>query len=101
MQPDSRSSADNRRLLLVVGIIAAVTLIRCAVLVISPLDLYPDEAQYWWWAQTPEFGYFSKPPMIAWIIWFSTAVFGQAEWTIRLASPLFHAATALLIFCIP
>jgi hypothetical protein len=31
----------------------AVTLVRVAVLVVSPLQLYPDEAQYWWWAQTP------------------------------------------------
>ena len=98
MRSAPTSSEDNRALQLALGIIVAVTLIRCAVLVISPLDLYPDEAQYWWWAQTPAAGYFSKPPMIAWIIWFSTTVFGQAEWAIRIASPLFHAATALLIF---
>lgn len=82
------------------AIVAAVTLIRCSVLVFSPLDLYPDEAQYWWWAQTPEFGYFSKPPLIAWIIWSSTAVFGNAEWAIRIAAPLLHAGTSLLVFAI-
>ena len=27
-----------------------------------------DEAQYWAWAQEPAFGYFSKPPLLAWII---------------------------------
>ncbi|HEX4078235.1 MAG TPA: glycosyltransferase family 39 protein [Rhizomicrobium sp.] len=80
------------------GIILAVTIVRCAVLVLSPLNLYPDEAQYWWWAQTPDFGYFSKPPMIAWIIWISTTLLGNSEWAIRIASPLFHAATSLLVF---
>ena len=83
---------------LALGIVAAVTLVRCVVLVLSPLELYPDEAQYWWWAQTPDLGYFSKPPMIAWIIWLSTALLGDAEWAIRIAAPLFHAATSLLMF---
>ena len=80
------------------AIIAAVTLIRCAVLMVSPLNLYPDEAQYWWWAQTPDIGYFSKPPMIAWIIWLSTALLGEAEWAIRISSPLLHGATSILVF---
>lgn len=80
------------------GAIAIVTAIRCAVLVLSPLNLYPDEAQYWWWAQAPDLGYFSKPPMIAWIIWLSTGLLGQSEWAIRIASPLLHAATALMVF---
>lgn len=85
---------------LTLAVVAAVTFVRCAVLVLSPLDLYPDEAQYWWWAQTPDFGYFSKPPMIAWIIAASTAAFGNAEWAIRIASPLLHAITSLLVFAI-
>ena len=79
-------------------IVGAITLIRVIVLLVSPLQLYPDEAQYWWWAQTPDWGYFSKPPMIGWIVWLTTAVFGNSEWAIRLASPLLHGATALLIY---
>lgn len=80
------------------GIVAVVTLMRSLVLILSPLDLYPDEAQYWWWAQAPDLGYYSKPPMIAWVIWLSTHLFGNAEWALRLPSPLFHGATALLVF---
>jgi len=96
----SPTHSENRAFAFAFGIVAAVTLVRCAILVISPLDLYPDEAQYWWWAQTPDLGYFSKPPMIAWIIWLSTAIFGEAEWAIRIASPLLHGATALVVFAI-
>jgi hypothetical protein len=80
--------------------VVLVSIVRCVILLVSPLDLYPDEAQYWWWSQAPTFGYFSKPPMIAWIIWFSTAPLGQAEWAIRIASPILHAATALMVFAI-
>ena len=79
-------------------VVAAITLIRLAVLLLSPLQLYPDEAQYWWWAQNPDWGYFSKPPMIAWLVWLTTAIFGTAEWAIRLSSPILHGATALLLY---
>ena len=78
-------SAEDRRYLNIALIaIAAITAIRVAVLILSPLDLYPDEAQYWWWSQNPDWGYFSKPPMIGWVIWLTTAFFGDAEWAIRI-----------------
>lgn len=82
---------------LVLFIVGTITAIRIAVLLLTPLQLYPDEAQYWWWAQTPDWGYFSKPPLIAWIIWITTRM-GDAEWAIRLASPLVHAGTAFVLF---
>jgi len=77
---------------------AAITLVRIVVLFMSPLELYPDEAQYWLWSRTLDFGYYSKPPMIAWSIWASTATGGDAEPWIRLFSPLFHAGAALAVF---
>lgn len=80
--------------------ITAITALRIAVLAASPLQLYPDEAQYWWWAQTPDLGYFSKPPLIAWIIRLTTFLFGDREWAIRLAIPVLHGGTALLVFAI-
>ncbi|MDE3115551.1 MAG: glycosyltransferase family 39 protein [Pseudomonadota bacterium] len=82
----------------VLAIVAALTALRVALLVLTPLQLYPDEAQYWWWAQAPAFGYFSKPPMIAWIIWSTTALLGDGEWAIRIAAPLLHGGTALLLY---
>jgi 4-amino-4-deoxy-L-arabinose transferase-like glycosyltransferase len=32
------------------------------------------------------------------IVWCSTAIFGNAEWAVRIASPLLHGATSLLLF---
>jgi 4-amino-4-deoxy-L-arabinose transferase-like glycosyltransferase len=78
--------------------VAAITAFRVLVLFLSPLDLYPDEAQYWWWSQNPAWGYFSKPPMIGWLVWLTTAIFGDNEWAIRIGSPLCHAAAALFVF---
>ncbi|HEY7978086.1 MAG TPA: glycosyltransferase family 39 protein [Rhizomicrobium sp.] len=92
-------SADDRRYFhIALALIAAITAARVAVLLLSPLDLYPDEAQYWWWSQNLDWGYFSKPPMIGWVIWLTTAIFGDAEWAIRIGSPLLHALTAMLVF---
>lgn len=91
---------DKRRLfLLAMLIVGVLTLVRVMMLLVTPLQLYPDEAQYWWWAQTPDWGYFSKPPLIAWIIGLTTRL-SDAEWAVRLASPLLHAAAALVIFAI-
>lgn len=100
MTRDEHSGAARTALLWTIAIVAAVTLARCIALILSPLDLYPDEAQYWWWAQTPAFGYYSKPPMIAWLIWLTTTALGSAEWAIRIASPLLHGATALVVYAI-
>lgn len=79
-------------------VIATLVVVRVATLVLTPLNLGPDEAQYWSWSLYPSFGYFSKPPLIAWLIGASTALCGHAEYCIRLPSPLIHGATALALF---
>jgi hypothetical protein len=79
-------------------IVLAVVLIRLAVLVFTPLDLFYDEAQYWFWGQNLALGYFSKPPLIAWIIAGTTYLCGDTEACVRASAPLFHGLTTLLIF---
>ena len=85
---------------LALWITVALTAVRLAAIFITPLELYPDEAQYWLWSRTLDFGYFSKPPMVAWTIWATTALGGDAEAFVRLAAPLYQAATALAVFVI-
>jgi len=62
--------------------------------------LFFDEAYYFGWAQTPDWGYFSKPPMVAWLIALSTGLFGVSEFTVKLPAPLLFFATAWVIFLI-
>ncbi len=88
----------DKALRLFIIFISCLTAIRVVLLMISDLNIGPDEAQYWWWSQSFEFGYFSKPPMIAWLIRATTSVFGDAEWAVRLGSPLVSAATSIMIF---
>lgn len=80
------------------SIIAAITLLRLIILFASPLNLGGDEAQYWDWSRTFAFGYFSKPPLIAWLIGLTTSACGHGEACVRLSSPLLHMGTALILF---
>ena len=92
--PFKNASYRQWLLLLIIGTL----LLRWALMFASPLNLHGDEAQYWAWSRDLEWGYFSKPPLIAWIIAMFTSVFGQAEWAIRLPSALLHSLTCWVIF---
>ncbi len=72
--------------------------IRIGLLFLSDLNLGPDETQYWFWSKNLDFGYFSKPPLIAWTIAFTTALFGDAEWAVRIAAPILHGGSAIFLF---
>jgi 4-amino-4-deoxy-L-arabinose transferase-like glycosyltransferase len=93
--------ADDRRCqrIAVYGLLA-ITMLRLVWLAGDPINLYPDEAQYWLWSRSPAFGYFSKPPLLPWIIAATTALFGEDEFAIRVASPLLHLATGLVVYTI-
>ena len=77
--------------------VAALTLVRIVVLFVTPLELYPDEAQYWLWSRHLAFGYFSKPPLIAWLIRATTTVGGQSEAWVRLSAPILHGLAAVFL----
>ncbi len=74
--------------------------IRIIWLFLVPIELYGDEAQYWFWSQNLDFGYYSKPPFIAWAIKCTTMLCGNQEACVRLSSPIFHALTSIMIFLI-
>jgi 4-amino-4-deoxy-L-arabinose transferase-like glycosyltransferase len=97
-QPDpTAKTVDSRAWRLTLLMVAGLTILRLAALFATPLELYPDEAQYWLWSRELAFGYFSKPPMIAWLIWLTTTIGGDAEAWVRLSAPLLHGATALVV----
>lgn len=91
---------DRRYPALAAGTVAAITAARLVWLAVQPADLYPDEAQYWVWAQHPALGYYSKPPLVAWVIALTTGLLGDSEFAIRAAAPLLHAGVAMLVYAI-
>jgi len=78
--------------------VLAITLWRVIMLTLNPTDLFVDEAQYWFWGQNLDFGYYSKPPLIAWVIRGVTALAGSdsAFW-VRVPGPVLHMITALVL----
>lgn len=78
-------------------VIFGLTGLRLLALALTELQLYPDESQYWIWSQSFDWGYFSKPPLIAWVIAASTGVLGDTDFAIRLPSLLFHAMGAAFL----
>lgn len=93
-------AAFDRATLAFLFVLVAVTAARIVALFYVPLGLYFDEAQYWMWSRSFEWGYFTKPPLIAWVIGATTFLAGtDAEWAVRLGAPIAHfvAATALFI----
>ncbi len=67
------------------------------VIIYAGIGLGPDEAQYWTWSQALDWGYYSKPPGIAWQIWLGTKIFGQTEWGVRSLSVFLAFLQALAV----
>lgn len=64
----------------------------------SSTSLYVDEAQYWFWSQHLDFGFYSKPPIIALIIATTTSVCGDSETCIRAGSLIIYPFTSILTY---
>ena len=91
-----KPTRDYHKLVLI--LLLGLSLVRFIGLYVSPVNLHGDEAQYWAWSRTFDWGYFSKPPMIAWVIGATTSIFGNAEWAVRLSSILLHPIIAYVLF---
>src|SRR5690349_16191254 len=63
-----------------------------------PLDLSGDEAQYWDWSRQLDLSYYSKGPLVAYIIRASCAVFGDTMFGVRFPSLIFAVATSILTY---
>jgi hypothetical protein len=87
---------------------SALTLL-CALLIVKsifviwfivsgPLGLGPDESQYWTWSQQLDWGYYSKPPGVAWQIWLGTKLFGNTVLGVRFGAVLIGFFLSLSIY---
>mgnify|MGYP001336705483 CR=1 FL=1 len=106
LSADAPASTLRRSLLLVLAVLVA-RLIYAACFAVNPAG---DEAYYWDWGRRLDYGYYSKPPLIAWLyalvdflgrgsllgIRAAAAVLGTGSLLIlhRLAADLFDEKTA-------
>jgi hypothetical protein len=92
---------EERSFRTAIFVIFALTLVRLVWIAAGTTDLYPDEAQYWLWSLTPDWGYYSKPPLVAWLIAGTTKLAGtDSEIAVRLSAPLLHFGTALMVYAL-
>ena len=77
-------------------------LIKCCftvtLILFSGIGLEPDEAQYWTWCRVLDWGYYSKPPGIAWQILFSTSLFGHTELGVRFSAIIMSSFLVLALY---
>jgi hypothetical protein len=95
--PGGRQDTSGLWLLLA---LLLVTAYRGWCLYTSNLDLYLDEAQYWTWAQQLQWGYYSKPPVIAALIALTTSACGDGAFCVKSGALLLYPVVTLLIWAI-
>lgn len=100
MSPYPTTPVPRAGAVLLAALLIALTLLRLIVRNELAIDLHYDEAQYAVWSFSPDWGYYSKPPLIAWVIGGSRALCGDTSFCVRLPAALCFALTPLLIFAI-
>lgn len=80
------------------GVLLYVLALRLAFL--GAVDLLPEEAYYWNYAQHLDIGYLDHPPMVAWLIWAGTRLFRDTEFAVRLGAYLSWLAAAFFCFAL-
>lgn len=98
MSPTESPNQESRWTQFTVILITVAAAVRLLTLAFNPLELHADETQYWVWSRNFDWGYFSKPPLIAWLIAASTGLFGDTDFAVRLPAPLLNIATMSFLF---
>lgn len=83
----------SHKVCIALAVVFAIRLVAGAVLPLSA-----DEAYYWLWAQHPDLGYFDHPPMIAWLIWVGTHIFGNTPFGVRIFGILTSFAASWFVW---
>ncbi len=75
-----------------------ISLFRIYYITQGVIDLSPDEAHYWEWSRRLDLSYYSKGPMIAYLIALGTAIFGDNVFGIRVMAVILSALSSVFIF---
>lgn len=90
------TSADHLRLIRIfLALALGIRLIYSA-----GMELLPDEAYYWVWTRHLALGYFDHPPMIAYLIWAGTWLFGDREIGVRFVIAAMSIGVILTVIAI-
>ena len=65
-----------------------------------PIDLSGDEAHYWVWSRRLDLSYYSKGPLVAYLIRASCAAFGEVMWAVRFPALVLGVGTSLVTYAL-
>jgi dolichol-phosphate mannosyltransferase len=91
--PSEASSVWRRRAIGVVVLAVALRLIYA-----WRVELMPEEAYYWNYAQHLDIGYLDHPPMVGWLIAAGTALLGDTEFGVRIGALCCGALASLFSY---
>jgi 4-amino-4-deoxy-L-arabinose transferase-like glycosyltransferase len=80
------------------ALVLALTAYRIWLVDRSGITLFVDEAQYWDWSRHLDWGYYSKPPVVAWLIAACTAVLGDGVLGVKAAGWLCYGLMAGVLY---
>ncbi len=89
------SSAYLQRAILLVAALLVLRIVHAAIFATNPAG---DEAYYWDWSRRLDYGYYSKPPGIAWLYAFVDRVLGGSLMAIRATAALLGTGSLLLLY---
>ncbi|MBI5093711.1 MAG: glycosyltransferase family 39 protein [Candidatus Hydrogenedentes bacterium] len=81
-------------------LLGAWCLLNYGFLFMNVFDLAGDEAQYWDWSRRTALGYYSKPPMVAYVDGIFAGAGGNKEWSLRSGALLFTAGGLALVYAL-
>jgi undecaprenyl-diphosphatase len=80
------------------AMLGLLSLFRIYHIVAGPFELTGDEAHYWEWSRHLDWSYYSKGPMIAWLIYAGTHFFGNNEFGVRVFAVVLSALSSVILF---
>ena len=78
--------------------ILCLTALKIYAIFSTTFGLFGDEAQYWLWSKDLDFGYLSKPPLIAWVVYLYTILFGDSFESLKLFPIIFYFFSSIAIY---
>lgn len=94
---EAAAAADRHWLRLGYLLVGVLLVFRLGYIAAGVIELSEDEAYQWLWSKHLALSYYSKPPMIAYLQWLGTRIWGDTELGVRFMSPVIAAATAVLV----
>lgn len=91
-------AADRGVPWIVAGFLVAVSALRLLYLASGALDLSPDEAHYWEWSRRLDLSYYSKGPLVAYLIAALTSALGTSAFAIRTGAVALSALGACAMY---